>query len=71
MQKRNSSDFILSTPQWSSICASEKGVIKKNLPDAIVDKRTIVVDPISKRRFYVCRMTSEREIYNEIKNKLI
>ena len=71
MQKRNSSDFILSTPQWSAICASEKGVIKHKLPDAVVDKRKIVVDPISKRRFYVCHMTSEREIYNEIKNKII
>ena len=46
MQKRNSSDFILSTPQWSAICASEKGVIKHKLPDAIVDKRKVVVDPI-------------------------
>ena len=71
MQKRNSSDFILSTPQWSAICASEKGVIKRNLPDAVVDKRKIVVDPVSKRKFYVCRMTSEREIYHEIKNKLM
>ena len=71
MQKRNSSDFILSAPQWSAICASEKGVIKQKLPDAIVDKRTVVTDPISKRKFYICRMTSEREIYNEIKNKIM
>lgn len=70
-QRINSTDFLPSTPQWSAYCASEKGVRKKQMPDFVVDKRKIVVDPISKRRFYVCHMTSEREIYNEIKNKII
>ena len=71
MSSRNSpTDFLPSTPQWSAYCASEKGVRKKQMPDFIVDKREIVVDPVSKKRFYVCRMTSEHEIYKEVKGHL-
>lgn len=69
-QKINTTDLILTTPQWSFYCASEKGNKKKVMPDFVVDKRTIVIDPISKKRFYVCKMTSDAEIYKEIKNML-
>lgn len=71
MQKRNTSDLLLSTPQWSAVCAAEKNIDKKQLPDFIIDKREIVVDPVSKKKFYVCKMTSDREIYYEVKNKLM
>ena len=69
-QKANSTDFLPSTPQWSAFCASEKGVRKKQMPDFVVDKREIVVDPVSKKRFYVCRMTSDNDIYKEVKSHL-
>ena len=69
-QRVNTTDFLPSTPQWSAFCASEKGVRKKQMPDFVVDKREIVVDPVSKKRFYVCRMTSDNEIYKEVKSHL-
>jgi hypothetical protein len=69
-QKVNTTDFLPSTPQWSAFCASEKGVRKKQMPDFVVDKRKIVVDPVTKKKFYVCRMTSDNEIYKEIKSHL-
>ena len=69
-QRINSTDFLPSTPQWSAFCASEKGVRKKQMPDFVVDKREIVTDPVSKKRFYRCRMTSDAEIYKEVKSHL-
>jgi hypothetical protein len=69
-QKINTTDFLPSTPQWSAFCASEKGVRKKQMPDFVVDKRQTVTDPVSKKVFYVCRMTSDNEIYKEIKSML-
>ena len=71
MQKINTTDLILTTPQWSSFCASENGVKKEVMPDFVVDKRTIVVDPISKKKFYKCRMVSDNEVYKEIKKYLM
>lgn len=69
-QRINSTDFLPSTPQWSAFCASEKGVRKKQMPDFIVDKREIVEDPVSGKKFYRCRMTSDAEIYKEVKSHL-
>ncbi len=69
-QKINSTDFLPSTPQWSAFCAAEKGVRKKQMPDFVVDKRKTVIDPVTKKEFYVCRMTSDNEIYKEIKSML-
>ena len=69
-QKINTTDFLPSTHQWSAFCASEKGVRKKQMPDFVVDKRQTVTDPVSKKVFYVCRMTSDNEIYKEIKSML-
>jgi hypothetical protein len=71
MQKRNSNDFLLSTPQWSAFSAYEKGTKKKQLPDFVVDKREIVTDPESGKKFYRCRMVSESEIYQEVKNLIL
>jgi hypothetical protein len=70
-QRINTTDLILTTPQWSSFCASEKGVKRKSLPDFVIDKREIVVDPVSNKKFYKCRMVSEAEIYKEVKNNLM
>lgn len=69
-QKINSTDLILTTPQWSAFCASEKGNRKKMVPDFIVDKRTVVQDPVSKKKFYVCKMTNDASIYKEVKGLL-
>ena len=69
-QRINTTDLILTTPQWSSFCASEKGVRKKQMPDFVIDKSQIVVDPKTNKRFYKCRMTSEPEVYKEIKNMI-
>jgi len=71
MSKRNTNDLIASTPQWASYCANEKGRKKPQLPDFVVDKRTIVQDPISGKKFYKCRMVCESEIYYEIKNMVM
>lgn len=70
MGQRNTSDLIASTPQWASYCANEKGRKKIQLPDFVVDKREIVVDPVSKKRFYKCKMICESAIYYEIKNMI-
>lgn len=70
-QRINTTDLILTTPQWSAYCASEKGVKKKSFPDFVVDKREIVIDPVSKKKFYKCRMVSDNEIYREVKNLLM
>jgi len=71
MSKKGSGDVIASTPQWAAYCANEKGKGKPQMPDFVVDKRTVVVDPVSKKKFYKCRMVSESEIYYEIKNMLL
>jgi hypothetical protein len=71
-QRTNTTDFLPSTPQWSAYCASEKGVRKKQMPDFVVDKRpeNIVTDPVSKKKFYVCHMTSNHDVYKEMKGQV-
>ena len=51
-QRINSTDFLKHTAMVC-FCASEKGVRKKQMPDFVVDKRKIVEDPVSGKKYFM------------------
>lgn len=69
---KSSCDVMYRTPQWSAFCASVRNSTNKSAsePEYVVDKSVIVVDPVSNRRFYVCRPTSDRVIYRQLTSNI-